>query len=43
MNYVDLKLQARRSQIVEVLEIVCESLELSTSEFAQAKDRRRNK
>ena len=39
MNYVDRKLQARQTQIVEVLEIVCESLELSTSQFAQAKQR----
>jgi hypothetical protein len=39
MNYVDHKLQARRSQIVEVLEMVCESLELSNSQFAQAKQR----
>jgi hypothetical protein len=39
MNYVDPKLQARRTQIVEVLEMVCESLELSTSQFAQAKHR----
>ena len=37
MNYVDPKLQARRTQIVEVLEMVCESLELSNSQFAQAK------
>ena len=35
MNYVDPKLQARRTQIVEVLEMVCESLELSNSQFAQ--------
>jgi hypothetical protein len=39
MNYIDPKLQARRAQIVEVLEIVCESLELSNSQFAQAKQR----
>jgi hypothetical protein len=39
MNYVDPKLQARRTQIVEVLEMICESLELSTSQFAQAKQR----
>ena len=39
MNYVDPKLQARRTQIVEVLEMVCESLELSASQFALAKQR----
>jgi hypothetical protein len=39
MNYVDPKLQARRTQIVEVLEMVCKSLELSTSQFAEAKHR----
>src|SRR3954453_6145699 len=39
MNYLDPKLQARRTQIVEVLEMVCESLELPTSQFAQAKQR----
>jgi hypothetical protein len=39
MNYVDLKLQARRTQIVDVLEMVCESLELSAAQFAQAKQR----
>ena len=39
MNYVDPKLQARRTQIVEVLELVCQSLELSTSQFALAKER----
>jgi hypothetical protein len=39
MNYVDPKLQARRTQIIEVLEMVCESLELSKSQFAQAKQR----
>jgi hypothetical protein len=39
MNYVDPNFQARRTQIVEVLEMVCESLELSTSQFAQAKQR----
>src|SRR5262245_43649212 len=39
MNYVDSKLQARQTQIVEVLEMVCESLELSASQFAQAKQR----
>src|SRR5262245_26947725 len=39
MNYVDGKLQARRTQIVEVLEMVCESLELSNSQFAQGKQR----
>jgi hypothetical protein len=39
MNYVDPKLQARRTQVVEVLEVVCESLELSASQFALAKQR----
>jgi hypothetical protein len=39
MNYVDPKLQARRTQVVDVLEIVCESLELSASQFALAKQR----
>ena len=39
MNYVDPKLQARRTQVVEVLEMVCESLELSNSQFEQAKQR----
>ncbi len=39
MNYADPKLQARRTQIVEVLEMVCGSLELSNSQFAQAKQR----
>lgn len=39
MNYIDPKLQARRTEIVEVLEMVCESLELSNSQFTQAKQR----
>lgn len=39
MNYVDPKLQARRTQVVEVLELVCQSLELSSSQFALAKER----
>jgi Second Messenger Oligonucleotide or Dinucleotide Synthetase domain len=39
MNYVDAKLHARRTQVVEVLEMVCESLELSNAQFAQAKQR----
>ena len=39
MNYVDPKLQARRLQLVDVLETVCQSLELSDSQFAQAKQR----
>ena len=39
MNYADPKLEARRTQVVELLEIVCESLELSDSQFAQAKQR----
>ena len=38
MNYIDPKLQARQTQIVEVLEMVCESLELSpfSVRFGQA-------
>jgi hypothetical protein len=39
MNYVDLKHQARQTQIVEVLEMVCESLELHPSQFTLAKQR----
>lgn len=39
MNYVDPKLEARQTQIVEVLEMVCESLELSQPQFALAKQR----
>jgi hypothetical protein len=39
MHYIDPKLQARRTQIIEVLEMVCEFLELSDSQFAQAKQR----
>lgn len=39
MNYVDPKLLARQRQIVEVLELVCESLELSPSQFALARQR----
>jgi hypothetical protein len=39
MNYADPKLSARRGQVVELLETVCESLELSASQFAQAKQR----
>ena len=39
MNYVDLKHQARQTQIVEVLEMVCESLELHSSQFTLAKQR----
>lgn len=39
MSYVDPKLQARRTQITAVLEAVCESLELSPSQFALAKQR----
>jgi hypothetical protein len=39
MNYVDPKLQARQTQIVEVLEMVCESLELSPTQFTLAKQR----
>jgi Second Messenger Oligonucleotide or Dinucleotide Synthetase domain len=39
MNYVDPKLKARQTQIVGVLEIVCESLELSPAQFTVAKQR----
>jgi hypothetical protein len=39
MNYVEPKLQARRTQMVKVLETVCESVELSASQFALAKQR----
>jgi hypothetical protein len=39
MNYVESMLQARRTQMVEVLETVCESVELSASQFALAKQR----
>ncbi|MGA2567629.1 MAG: nucleotidyltransferase [Pseudolabrys sp.] len=39
MNYVDLRLQARQTQVVEVLEMVCESLELHPSQFTLAKQR----
>lgn len=39
MNYVDPRPQARQTQIVEVLEMVCQSLELSPSQFALAKQR----
>jgi hypothetical protein len=39
MNYVDPKLEARQTQIVEFLEMVCESLELSQPQFALAKQR----
>jgi hypothetical protein len=39
MDYVNSKLQARQTQIAEVLEITCESLELSSSQFTQAKQR----
>jgi hypothetical protein len=39
MNYVDPKLQARQTQIVAVLEMVCESLELSPTQFTLAKQR----
>jgi len=39
MNYVDPKLEARQTQIVEVLEMVCEALELSPPQFALAKQR----
>jgi Second Messenger Oligonucleotide or Dinucleotide Synthetase domain len=39
MNYIDQKLQARRTRIVELLERVCESLELSPSQYALAKQR----
>lgn len=39
MNYLGPKLQARRTQVVEVLEMICESLELSPAQFALAKQR----
>jgi hypothetical protein len=39
MNYFDPRLQARQTQIVEVLELVCESLELSPPQFKLAKQR----
>ena len=39
MNHVDARLQARQSQVVWVLERVCQSLELSDPQFAQAKQR----
>jgi hypothetical protein len=39
MNYIDPRRPARQSQIVEVLEVVCGSLELSDSQFALAKQR----
>jgi hypothetical protein len=39
MNYVDPKLQARQTQIVEVLEMVCEFLELSPIQLTLAKQR----
>jgi len=39
MNYIDQKLEARRTQIVEILEVICESLELSSAQFVQAKQR----
>lgn len=38
MTYVDHKL-ARQAQLIEVLELVCESLELSAAQFSLAKDR----
>jgi hypothetical protein len=39
MKYIDQKLQARQTKIVELLERVCESLELSPSQYALAKQR----
>jgi hypothetical protein len=39
MKYIDQKLQARQTEIVEVLERICESLELSPSQYALAKQR----
>ncbi|MGE3968306.1 MAG: nucleotidyltransferase [Dongiaceae bacterium] len=39
MNYIDPKFQARKTQIVEVLETVCASLELSASQSGLAKER----
>jgi SMODS domain-containing protein len=39
MNYIDPMLEARKTQIVEALEVACEYLELSPSQFALAKQR----
>jgi hypothetical protein len=39
MSYIESQLQARQAQIIEVLEVVCESLELSPSQFGLAKQR----
>lgn len=39
MNYVDPKLEAREVQLVDILEAVCETLELSPSQFALAEER----
>lgn len=39
MNYLDPRLEARKTQIVEVLELVCQTLELTETQFALAKQR----
>jgi hypothetical protein len=39
MNYIDAQLLARQKQVVQVLELVCGSLELSVAQFDQAKQR----
>lgn len=39
MNYIDPKMGARQTQVIEVLEMVCESLELTPTQFALAKQR----
>ena len=39
MSYIEPKLQARQARVTEVLEVVCESLELSPSRFSLARQR----
>jgi len=39
MDYIDPKIQARRTQMVDLLEKVCDFLELSPSQYALAKQR----
>jgi hypothetical protein len=39
MDYIDPKIQARRTQMVDLLERVCDFLELSPSQYALAKQR----
>ena len=39
MSYIEPKLQARQAHVIEVLEVVCESLELSPSQFSLARQR----